>query len=650
VRTQTAALPTKEGSARPAEARVRPDIYQFAVWGIVLAQAAFLGVLMTRGWFYQSDFANLAAATGRPLSISYLTLPQGGHLAVGDKIVYWLLNRTAPLNHGLTIALRLVLQAATTLFLARLLEILVGRRPGVLVTLLFYAFTPLLIQTQLWLTASIAFLPSQLLVLAAYYSHIRYAASHRLTWAAGTALALFAAASFSEQSAVAALGLPLLTFGYLSSGGWRARLRETARRWPEWAMITAPILLFAAYFFASRRYVGEFGVGLGFADALRLLGDEFRLAVMPGMVGGPLDWFSGPTNALSIAVPANWVQIVAGAAVLVLVAVSVRRTSWWALLAWSIPLLIIAVGTIVVGLGRFRGLGLVVARQYEHTGYVAIPLAIAVCLAMWADRPEDVFRRLHRAAGTVPASPSAGATAPRRRPVARHPAARRVVVGCTGLALVGVLTASVVSSIGYSSNWAHNPARPYVDNLETELRRAGPDVALYDTPVDGSVIPSIEPQHHVSDLVALLGLHARFDGVGSDLRVVKPNGRLAEADMLVPARGVQAKRPGCAVIAHGVGTWRIPLNRVPHPGEYFLQLSYLQPNPSVISVRVLARSGRLLAPSAGSRVALPGQLNTFTARLPWVSPAAVIIGSRSLATNVCISDVVIAVIYPVVKK
>lgn len=120
--------------------------------------------------------------------------------------------------------------------------------------------------------------------------------------------------------------------------------------------------------------------------------------------------------------------------------------------------------------------------------------------------------------------------------------------------------------------------------------------------------------------------------------------------MYVAARGVQAERPGCAAIAHGVGTWRIPLERVPHQGEYFVQMSYLQPNPSVIGIRVEARSGRLVAPVAGSRVALPGQLNTYVARLPRLSPTAVIVESHSLATNVCVSEVRIVVPVPAVRK
>jgi len=81
---------------------------RFAWWfaAIIVLQACWLAGLMASGWYYQADFANLAAATGRPLSWAYLSHAQGGHLDVIGRVVFWVLNRVDPLNHSLTIAAR----------------------------------------------------------------------------------------------------------------------------------------------------------------------------------------------------------------------------------------------------------------------------------------------------------------------------------------------------------------------------------------------------------------------------------------------------------------------------------------------------------------------------------------------------------------
>jgi len=612
-----------------AEGRLRPaQLFTATLATIVALQAIWLGVLMSRGWYYQADFSNLASATGRRLSLSYLTSAQGGHLAPADRLTYWFFNRIAPLNHSLTIALRLAVQAVTTVLLARVLTLLVGRRPGVLVVVGLYAFTPMLVQTQLWFTAAVAFLPSQLLLLLALQGHLRYWVNRTLKTALWTSAAVFAATMFSEQAAVTVLIFPMLSAGFLFSGTWRERVKATAACWPEWAAIAAPLLGFVTYFLASGKYTNDqsSAISLTVGHAVRVLMVEIRETLLPAMAGGPLNWLGTPSNYLSLSAPPAWFQFLAFVLVTALIVITVRRTGRIALLAWAMPLVVLVIGMLIVAAGRYAALGSLIARQYEHTGYVAIPLAIAACLAFYATTPPEIRERIGSGPGEVVVEP-----------MSAQPWVRWVAGGLA----VGVVIASLGSALTYTSWWSKNPAHRFVRNLDAHLRVAGPNVAIYDTPLNQTIIPGIEPAHYASDLVGLMDLHARFNTTGSAQVIVGADGSLQRASLFVVARGLQAPSPSCAAIVKGVGTWTVALSRQPKPGEYYLSLSYLQTSASVVYLTVTDPAGHSVAPVRGQRTELPPGLGEFTARLPITTPHAVVIRSESLATNVCISQVVL---------
>lgn len=630
----------------PAAPRVRDlvagaDRFTVALWSIAVVQAAWLAVLLSRGWYYQADFSNLI--DGRTsLSMSYLTESQGGHLAIGDRLAYWVMYRTMPLNFAATVTIRILLQAAMTLLLARLLVLLVGRRPGVLAITLLYALSPLSIQTWQWVTASVAFLPSQIFVLLALHAHVRYALTRRLVWAVITALCLFASVIFSEQAVIIALALPLLSLGYLHAGSARERVRALLGCWPEWALIAAPMMLFLAYYFGSGKFVKSDSTGLTLGQAARVVGDEFWASLLPAIVGGPLRWLGADNNFLSIADPAGWLQFLGAAFAVTLVVLSVRRTGWRALIAWAIPVLVLVTGIVVVAIGRYAQLGMMITRQFEHTGYVAIPLAMAVALAFWAGSPAQIETRLPDGGMRHPAA--AGRRMTDATPD-RHRYGRRT---WTTVGVVTVIAAaSIASQLTYTQHWADNPARSYVQRLDRDLQRLG-RVSLYDTPVNSIVIPIISPNHYVSDLVALLGRSVKFNTPGR-LMIVASDGSVRPSRLLVAASGVQEASAGCAVIVRGAGDWRIPLDHVPHASEYFLHMSYLQQHGAVVAITVEDSDGRRVVPVGGDRTELLGTLSTLTRRLPLMQPAAVLVHSNSLATNLCLSDVVIGAPFPVQK-
>ena len=91
---------------------VRIDGYRLALLIILAGQAIWLGVLMARGWYYQDDLAFFAQARQRGLGFGYLTAPVNDHLTPGLRLGFWLLQPLGASAYGVTIALRLLMQAS----------------------------------------------------------------------------------------------------------------------------------------------------------------------------------------------------------------------------------------------------------------------------------------------------------------------------------------------------------------------------------------------------------------------------------------------------------------------------------------------------------------------------------------------------------
>jgi len=621
------------------EPRYHVDRYTVTVAGIVLAQAAWLAVLMSGGWFYEADFQNLAAATGRSLNWSYLSESQGGHLDVIGRVVFLLLNRIDPLNYPLTVVLRILGQAYATYLLARLLTVLVGRRVGVLVVLGLFAFSPLMVQSLIYLTPSVNFVISEIFLLWAFQAHVRYELTRDLRYAAATGLAMLAATLVSEQAAVTALVLPLLSFGYLSKGGVGKRLIALLRSWPEWLVIAAPIGAFVAFFLGSGKYHnGRLHTGLhGIAKSVW---NEWTLAIVPGMAGGPLHWFSGPAVYFSLADPALWFRLVAALLLAVAVAVSVRRQGFWALTAWAMPFVVSGLGIAVVAVGRYATFGDLIARQFEHAAYSAMPIAVAVVLAFWADGRDSIAARL---AGDVPAATS---PLPRAR-AARRRSRRRIV---PALVVVALLATSVASSIRYAQRWWQSPARRYVDAVQTHLRALGPRVTLFDTYVSPRLMPIIAEHRRMSDLVGLMdlkGVRVEFDG-GDDPRIVDERGHVVPATFFVQSKvDTGGSNPLCNDPLVGTDEHLQVLLPRPRAGEWFVKIEYFEQFPSIAYVQALD-GRRRIDPVGGRRVLLADRFGRTYLHLPVSRPTALVVRGATNATRVCITKIELG--YPFVKQ
>lgn len=605
--------------------RVPLDGYALTVAGIVALQAAWLGYLASRGWFYGDDLSYMSGATGRTLDWGYLTAPLNDHFVPGVRLAFWLMRHTTKLDYSTTILFRIAIQVATTLLLYRLLVLLVGRRPGVLAILGWYAMSPLIMPGFLWLTTSVHLMAAQLLVILTLIFHIRFTVTGRLPLAVGCAVSLLGAVAFWEMTAVTAVWLPLISLGFLHPGSLRARILAMLRRWPEWLLIIASVGCWLGLFITGP--YGGSAHALSPGAALHVLRVGWLDAVGPALIGGPLRWFSVPDVFFSVADAPLALVVIAQLAVFAVLVVSWRRSKTCALFGWAIPTITFIFDMLLVAVGRAWLFGDLTPKAFNYLYELAVPIAVGAGLALLPSSPSAVARRV-----------AEGSSAPRTSrvlPVGRLARAGMLASG------VLVLVASVISAVTFSNRWAQNPSRAYVQALKASVRAAGPDVNLWDTRVPGDVLAAFSSGNHVSDVLALADVHAKFDDGASDPNIVRDNGKLAPARLVGVAYGVQ--RPGtlCTQLIHGVGTWTIPLSPELIQNEYFVKISYLQEQPSVLYLTVLDAGGGEIAPAGGASTELVGQLANAYLRLPLAAPRELVLRSRIAGSNICIGDVTV---------
>lgn len=597
---------------------------------VIVGQAGWLGYFAQRGWFYGDDLPYQADATDRRLSWHYLSAPLNDHFIPGLRLVFWLLNRGVGLDYGTTVLLRVLLQAAATLLLARLLILLVGRRLAVLAIVGWYAFTPLLLPGSLWLSTAVDLLPSQIFVLLAIDLHVRYTRSGRLPYGLGSAASLLAAVSFWELSGLTVLLLPILSLVFLHTGTVGQRVWAALRRWPGWLMLAAMLTCWLIAFL-SGPYGGS-ARAPGIAADVHQLWTGWWITTAPALLGGPWHWYATGNVFFPIADPPLALKVIAQLAFGLLLLLSIWRSRLRAVAAWLMPALIFAISVVVVTAGRYRVFGDLTPRSLNYFFPLAVPLALAMALSL----PVDAAQR-------SAASRARPATAARLQ----HRLGRRPGPAAGLLLCLAILVSSTGSAISFAHRWGQNPARQYLRSLTASVRQAGPAVNLWDTRVPQSVLAAFSDHNHVSDVLRLAGVPAEFQQPESDPMLITDQGRLVPATLYPIAHGVQRPKSLCTALIQGIGTWSVPLSAKPGVNEYFLKMSYLQHVPTTLYLTAIDSDGRLVAPVGGARRQLSDQLANLYLRLPLTAPRTLLVRSQSTDANVCIGTVLLGVPVPV---
>jgi hypothetical protein len=585
---------------------------------VVGAQIVWLWWAFSRGWYLQADLSNLTDATEHRLGWRYLRLEAGGHFGPVGRFAHWVLVQAGPLDYGYTVAFRVVCQAVATVLLYLILVELVGRQPLVIGVLAAYAANPILLGGGAWLTSGFVLTLGQTFGLGSVLAYLRYERTRRLRLAALTGLLLAATVLTSDQWAAVALVPPLLALTHLYRGGLRSRLRELLSRWRAWLLIFTPLV--AALVSIVLLADSSGAAALTGQQAVRLLQESWLKSVAPSFVGGPWHWINGSGIYISFAGPPDWMILLGELGAAVLVVAGVQRLGFRSLLAWIMPVVCGVVAVLIVGYGRYGTYGqlLAITPRYLFPTIALFAIGAVLALAPVAGRPapqhsdSQRFDRLQAVVATA--------------------AAALVVAGC------------LVSGGRFASQLGNSPVRDYFANLETGVRARGSNVNIWDTPVPQSVISGVEPNHRVSDVLRLARVPAQFDSPTSEPLLVTEDGHLTSAVFVSAAQAIQP--PGtCGTFVHGVGTWTIQLDHLPHAAEWFLRLILYQARPSDVTIDVLDQDGNPVRPITGDAVHL-GTLEARNLPLPLVAPSAVRVRSASAATNLCLSHVYVGGPFP----
>src|SRR5581483_10492246 len=118
--------------------------------GVTVAAVTLIGVqlwlkgaLLAGGYFRQDDYHYLDRAAASGFGWSYLMLVDSGHLLPLGMTFNWVQARLAMYNWPATVGVILVLLAAASFAMLRMLLTVFGRRPGILVPLGIFLFSPL---------------------------------------------------------------------------------------------------------------------------------------------------------------------------------------------------------------------------------------------------------------------------------------------------------------------------------------------------------------------------------------------------------------------------------------------------------------------------------------------------------------------------
>jgi hypothetical protein len=613
---------------RSVRLRSREQKASIALGVIVATQALWLFVALRGGWYTEADLPNLAAANGRKLDLGYLTESIGGHLGIPGRATYWILNRVAPLNWELTVALRAALQAIATILLYRLIVLLVGSRSWLILVVACYAFNPLLLPGLAWLSSGIGLAASQLFVLISLVCHVQYTRSKRVWYAVAVGSSLMLAIFFADQAILTVLIYPILSFGFLYTGPPSVRLRSALARWPGWLAVAAAPTAFVALYLRGDYNRGSATFGL--SPAWEVARSEWLDVLGPALVGGPWRWAANPVAYVSYARPPAVAVLVGQLAILVVLVIGWRRTGPRVLAATSLPVISGIGGVLLVGRGRYDVLGTFITPILRYSFQVAVPLAVGITLC-FALTPE-----LQAAKAAVR--------------VRTEDTEYSLPAYLSVLAAVLVLAASFVSGAAFVRRFWDNPAKHYIDNLIVGARAAGPEVNIYDSAINGDVIPYIEPNHYVSDVLRLAGVQARYDDPSSEPVVAAPDGRLVAARFVPAADARGPAKPGCGTYIGGRGSWLIAFSSTMSTKDWYLRLELYQPRPNRFSVEIIDRDGAILAPARGATVAVSRKLEAVNLRLPISSPTALVIRTDDPATTLCLVHTYVGVPLPRVAK
>ncbi len=531
-------------SARPA--RVPP--VALAALGLIVLQLAVRAALAFGGYFYWDDLILVGRSGTQPLlSAAYLFTDHDGHVMPGGFLLGGAITRMAPLVWLWPALSLVVLQALASLALLRVLYVILGWRPVLLVPLCFALFTPLGVPAFAWWAAALNSLPMLAAMAWVCGDAILLVRTGNRRYAVTAVLAYLGGLLFFEKAAV----IPGVAFGIAAAlchvQGEPSALRTT---WKRGRGLWVPSLLLTVAWGAV--YVAVVDQRRWSWD-LRMTWDLLRRSVthgiVPGLAGGPWDWQRW-APASPWAVPPVAVMILGWAALAAALAVSLLRKRrvgvlWLMAAGYAVAC---QVPIYLMRSSAFTALELAQTLRYLPDLVVVLAMLAAVgCCA--SNRPQTAW---------LDASPQ-----------------RTAIVGALA---VSFLISSLVSTRTFLTSWQDNPTKSYLHNAIHSLAKAKSEspAALLDQEVDPLILQRVVgPENLASHMFALIADRPDFAHYTDRVRMLDSAGRLLDAKVTWTRRIIPGPQPQCGYFAQPEAPVRMPLDGPLLPAEWTAEINYL---------------------------------------------------------------------------
>jgi hypothetical protein len=525
---------------------------------LLAAAGAIVVQLLVRVWvardgvLAQDDLVVTGRSARLPLLSADFLLPDGNSLAPLAHLLTGALTRVAPLEYWPMAVTLVLLQAVASLAMLRLLRLLLGDRPVLLLPLLLFLFSPLAVAAlDSWSTA-VGALPLQAGLAWVCGDAVRMHRTGRRRYAVTATLAFATAVLFGERALVI---LPV-SFAVLA-----VLLRQSGESSPLVAALRGARWLWGGLVAATAICIWQFWPAVhprsvpaeqsgSLTSGVEAVVRTITHGILPGLVGGPLSWSDFGTWADPPAV------LVAGAlavAVVTVVWVSWRRRGCgviWALLAAYVG---VAVLTLVVG-------------RLTSNVAAAFPLSLRYFA--------DVVPVAAIAVALVARAPAREAP---RGSLLQHRERRDVAVLVAAF-FVGL---SLWSTGTYTQTRSTESTREYLANARESL--AAVDAPLLDHAVPASVVwGPAAPDNRISRVFAPIGVETASST--ADLQLLGPDGRLVDGRVTDEFALLPGLTPGCGHLVEPPAPTGILLDGQVVAGEWTVQLNYLASQSGWVTV------------------------------------------------------------------
>ncbi|RVW06812.1 hypothetical protein EF834_04415 [Rhodococcus spongiicola] len=528
-----------------------------AALALIALQIVVRSAVAFSGDFYWDDLILISRSGEFPaLSADLLFYDHDGHFMPAAFLVAWLSTAAAPLSWTVPAVTLVVGQALASLAVLRILRLLLGTRPVLLLPLAFYLFSPLTLPSFAWWAAGLNSLPMQIALAWVAGDAIRLCRTGRARFAVSGAVVTALSLAFFEKSIlVPVVAFVAVTLAYRVDGIERPIHTALNRGKSLWIPLAVVVALWAAaylYFTDSRFVVPSASQTAGLAHHGTSLG------LVPTLLGGPWSWDRWPPSPPWATPPT--VLVVLG------------WTAVAAALVWSLRY-------------RQRTVGVWVSMA----AYVAVSEAAMILTRSGPDTAYELAQTLRYVADSAVVIAIGWALivrAPRKRAVRPLPRPRPVlVVGLVAL----FIASSLWSTATFVQRWRDNPTVDYLANGRAALA-ANQETPLLDQPASIYVLlPVAYPHNLASRIFGPLHDRPEFGRSTDDLQVFDDSGHLIPG-AVVRIRSIgQGPVPECGYRIEN-DMVDLPLDGPLIDWEWTAQLNYFASTDGTIEVS-LNRSG-----------------------------------------------------------